>query len=446
MCQLTDTRERRRIIGDFVISPLDIFNSRTYPDSVVITYAAFDSHGYTTHPLCLFKKRQSLTSISAHNPSYTPYRSLLPKDVEGILVTGQGISADRDAMSVLRMQPDSQNQGYAAGLAAAMAADANLSPRYIDVKTLQNKLVQKDCLPSTVLTDVDSFPLSQQRIAQAVNDVINDFNGIEAILAQPEDALPLLRNAYENAAPENKLTYAEILGVMGDATGSSTLIDAVQSQWWDTGWNFQLTGGSIDNSLSPVDVLIVALGKTKDPQGLEPILDKLEHLSSSSYFSHHRAVAIALEELGDRAAAEPLAELLQKPGMSGHAYTDINSPPPYDPGSGYEGRGFTLRELILARALYLCGDYNGLGESILMQYDKDFHSHYARHSNALLRSTYPDLNYDCIIDFGDLNPMADEWLMDSNEITTDLDKNGRVDFNDFAIIAHRWLTPGDFLN
>lgn len=441
MGQLTDRRERRRIIGDFVISPLDIYNFRTYPDSVVVTYCSFDSHGFTIHPLCMFKRRGELFAAAA----YTPYRSLLPKGIEGILVTGLGISADRDAMPVLRMQPDLQNQGYAAGLAAAMAADANISPRYIDVKVLQNKLVQKGYVPSNVLTDVDSFPLSQQRIAQAVNDVVNDFNGIEAILAQPEDALPLLRNAYENAEPEDKLTYAEILGVMGDATGSSTLITALQSQWWDTGWDYQLTGGSIDNSFSPVDVLIVALGRTRDTQGLEPILEKVEHLDSSSYFSHHRAVAMALEELGDRAAAEPLAELLQKPGMSGYAYTDINSPP-YDPGSTYEERGLTLRELILARALYLCGDYNGLGENILMQYDKDFHSHYSRHANELLRSSYPDLNSDCIIDYGDLNPMADEWLMDSNDITTDLDKNGRIDFNDFAIIAHRWLTPGDFLN
>jgi hypothetical protein len=356
------------------------------------------------------------------------------------------MSADRDVMSLLRMQPDLQNQGYAAGLAAAMAADANISPRYIDIKVLQNKLVQKNCVPASVLTDVDSFPLSQQMISRAVNGVVNDFNGIEVILTQPEDALPLLRNAYENAAPENKLTYAEILGVKGDATGSPTLITALQSQGWDTGWNYQPgTVEPIDNSYSPVDVLIVALGGTRDPQGLEPILEKLGQLSSSSYFSHHRAAAMALEEIGDHSAAEPLAILLQKPGMSGYAYTDINSPPPYDPGSSYEERGLTLRELILARALYACGDYNGLADRILMQYDKDFHSHYARHAHESLRETaYPDFNYDCIIDFADLEPMTYEWLQSGNEITTDLDKNGRLDFNDFAIFAQRWLQPGDF--
>ena len=37
-------------------------------------------------------------------------------------MTGIGLSAHRDAQPVVRMQPDIQNQGYAAGVAAAMAA------------------------------------------------------------------------------------------------------------------------------------------------------------------------------------------------------------------------------------------------------------------------------------------------------------------------------------
>ena len=34
-----------------------------------------------------------------------------------------------------------------------------------------------------------------------------------------------------------------------------------------------------------------------------------------------------------------------------------------------------LREIVLARALYRCGDYNGLGESILENYQKDMHTY-----------------------------------------------------------------------
>ena len=47
------------------------------------------------------------------NDVSVPYRALLPAGLDGILVTGLGASAHRDAMPVIRMQPDIQNGGYA---------------------------------------------------------------------------------------------------------------------------------------------------------------------------------------------------------------------------------------------------------------------------------------------------------------------------------------------
>jgi len=105
--QLIDTRERRRIVGDFIMSPLDILNDRTYPDTVVISKSDFDSHGYTVHPAFLLKppgRKDIFVNV--------PYRCLLPAGLDGILVTGLGVSAHRDAMPVIRMQADIQNQGY----------------------------------------------------------------------------------------------------------------------------------------------------------------------------------------------------------------------------------------------------------------------------------------------------------------------------------------------
>ena len=44
----------------------------------------------------------------------------------------------------------------------------------------------------------------------------------------------------------------------------------------------------------------------------------------------------------------------------------------------------SLRELMLARALYRCGDYNGLGRKILETYTHDLRGHLARHAQAVL--------------------------------------------------------------
>jgi hypothetical protein len=364
------------------MSPLDISNNRTYPDTIVIARSNFDSHGFTIHPVFMLKppdRNEMFVNV--------PYRCLLPKGLDGIMVTGLGASAHRDAMPVIRMQADIQNQGYAAGVAAAMAAKSDKSIRQIDIKALQKHLVEKGNLPERVLTDKDSFPLPKEKIAQAVKSVVNEFEGLEVVLAQLQDALPLLRKAYEVADSEKaKLTYAHILGMLGEPAGANTLAEAVKSRAWDKGWNY--TGmGQYGASISPLDSLIIALGRTRDKGGLKPILEKVEQLDANSEFSHYRAVSIAVETLGHPNAAEPLARLLKKPGITGHAFTDIDAArrrtPPGSEDTSTRNR--SLRELVLARALYRCGDYKDIGKKILKEYANDLRGHYARHARTVLK-------------------------------------------------------------
>ena len=372
--QLIDTRERRRIVGDYVMSPLDIINRRTYGDTVVLSKSDFDSHGFTVHPLFLLAD----PGRAGMSP-YTPYRCLLPRGLDGIIVTGLGISAHRDAMPVLRMQPCVQNQGYAAGVAAAMAAKAGKGTRGIDVKALQKHLVEKGNLPKSVLTDKDSYPMSTAKIADAVESLVKGDKGLPVVLAQPKDAMPLLREAHESAKTEkDKLAYARVLGMLGDATGAGTLTAAIRAQAWDKGWNFRGMG-QYGRSLSLLDSLIIALGRTRDKRAVEPILEKLGGLDAKKAFSHHRAVAMALEALADPAAAKPLAELLRKAQMTGHARATVQSAIETP-----RARNSSLRELVVARALYRCGDHEGLGEKILRAYARDIRGHFSRHARAVL--------------------------------------------------------------
>jgi hypothetical protein len=381
---LIDTRERRRVVGDFVMSPLDILNHRTYPDTIAIARSNFDSHGFTIHPLFLLRppdRKEVLVSV--------PYRCLLPKGLDGILVTGLGASAHRDAMPVIRMQADIQNQGYAAGMAAAMAAKAGKSVRDIDIRALQKHLVEKGNLPRNVLMDKDSFPLSKEKVKEAMERVANEYDGLEVVLAHLEDAMPLLREAYKAATDEKqKLAYAHILGMLGDATGVNTLLEAVRSSEWDKGWNF--TGmGQYGASVSPLDSIIIALGRTGDKRAVKIIIERVEQLDPNSEFSHCRAVAMALEKIGDAAAARSVATLLKKPGMMGHSFTDIEQARRRTPASDSDTmeRNCSLRELVLAAALYRCGDYEGLGGKILKEYSRDLRAHYARHAAAVLKET-----------------------------------------------------------
>jgi len=380
--QLVDTRERRRIVGDFTVSPMDISLGRTYPDTIVISRSNFDSHGFTVHPLFMLRppdRKGMLVNV--------PYRALLPRGLDGILVTGLGVSAHRDAMPVIRMQADIQNQGYAAGIIAADTAGTGKPLRDVDIKKIQKQLVEKGNLPESVLTENDSFPLSLEKVIDAVDKVPTNYQGLEVILAQPADALPRVQRALkETADPNAKLVYAHILGMLGNPAGVETLIEAVGRAEWDKGWNY--TGmGQFGRSQSPLDSLIVALGRTRDTRALKPIIQKTRQITVESEMSHCRAVALAFEAIGDARAARPLAELLQKPGIMGHAFPDIAKARDDTPANATDTstRNNSLREIFLARALYRCGDYKGLGENILKQYARDLRGHYARHAAAVLK-------------------------------------------------------------
>jgi len=383
--KIPQTRERRRMIGDFTVGVLDVYNSRKYPDTISAHFSSFDTHGFTEDPFFSLKPpAHSGVDVLA----FMPFRALLPKGLEGIAVTGLGASAHRDAMPVLRMQPCLQNQGYAVGIAAAWASSNNIKIRYTDIRKLQKELVKIESLPGHVLTDVDNYPPAYAEIQLAAQSVIKDLEGLEIILWDKDRGITALEDQFHiTREGQHKLVYARILGMLGEPTGWKELIAAIDTyEDWDEGWNF--TGmGQFGRSISYLDSLIIAAGRTKKAEALPTIIRLAEKLTPKSHFSHFRAVAIALETIGDTKGAEPLFKILQMPGVRGHVMPDIKTARSLTPAdkNDVSTRNNSLRELILGRALYKCGDFNGTGNQILNEYSKDLRGHYYRHASGVLK-------------------------------------------------------------
>jgi hypothetical protein len=139
-------------------------------------------------------------------------------------------------------------------------------------------------------------------------------------------------------------------------------------------------------SMSRMDSLTIALARTQAPAAVDAIEEKIRALPDNPAFSHCRAVAVAAAVLRDTRLGRALADLLRRPGLSGHAQCDLASMLARVNADGIEtqARNDSLRELYLARGLFLAGDVAGLGRRILEEYALDLRGPFARHARAVL--------------------------------------------------------------
>ena len=183
-------------MGVVTVSPLDVVNGRTFPDTIVQGCSDFDSHGPSVDDICYVSEANGQKIYGVN----VPYRAILPEKMDGLAVVGLGISAHRDALPLMRMQPDVQNVGYAAGVAAAMAAAKGTELRAIDVKALQRHLVEKGVIPEEVLSWKDNAGVDTERWLTAVRDMGDGYKGVSVVLSDPARAIPALRDEIGRAS------------------------------------------------------------------------------------------------------------------------------------------------------------------------------------------------------------------------------------------------------
>jgi hypothetical protein len=69
-----------------------------------------------------------------------PHRSLIPKGIDNLLVSGRAISATRDAFASVRVMGTSLGIGEACGTAAAMSAERNAAVSEFDGREVHGRM------------------------------------------------------------------------------------------------------------------------------------------------------------------------------------------------------------------------------------------------------------------------------------------------------------------
>ncbi|MCL5025116.1 MAG: FAD-dependent oxidoreductase [Chloroflexi bacterium] len=137
-------RETRRIVGDYVMKADDILNAVKFSDRIARGGRALNVHSEVGGAIGEGYGGQHWFEIKDAQAYDVPYRVLLPKNVEGLLVAGRCVSVDHMALGSLRGEPLCMATGQAAGVAAALASKLKVAPRHLDVSLIQGVLVAQD--------------------------------------------------------------------------------------------------------------------------------------------------------------------------------------------------------------------------------------------------------------------------------------------------------------
>ncbi|MFA6890696.1 MAG: FAD-dependent oxidoreductase [Sphaerochaetaceae bacterium] len=86
----------------------------------------------------------TICQINDCGPVEIPYRAILPRRIDNLLAPGRHLSADNVAIDWLNLIPQCVGTGQAAGVAAAVAAAEGVSVRAVDIKKVQDILVDQD--------------------------------------------------------------------------------------------------------------------------------------------------------------------------------------------------------------------------------------------------------------------------------------------------------------
>ncbi len=95
-------------------------------------------------------RRHFADSVCRGRDYYTPYRALLPKGLDNLIVAGRHYSVDSDAQKSSREIPPCMVQGEAAGVAVSLALNSNSALRDVDATLIQKQMRAQGADPGDI--------------------------------------------------------------------------------------------------------------------------------------------------------------------------------------------------------------------------------------------------------------------------------------------------------
>ena len=131
-------RETRKIIGEYTLTEEDCIKGRSFHDTIALSGYGWDL------PDPLRPSFQPFSNISLDKPFVEiPYRCLIPRSSENLIVAGRCISAEEQALGPVRVMPACFAMGQAAGTAAAICIEDSCIPLNVQTEKLRKRLSEQ---------------------------------------------------------------------------------------------------------------------------------------------------------------------------------------------------------------------------------------------------------------------------------------------------------------
>ncbi len=409
-------RESRHIQGDITLTLSDQLVKRAFPDVVMRAFSNNDIKGQSTSDWILMGLQ------SPHLDIEIPWSALIPRNVENVIISGKAFSATHDALAASRMQPDMENLGGVAAVAAAMAVEGNLKPRDLPVRDLQERLVEADVLPRRIL-ERQLIPLrfSREELDQMLDKIDPDIplhkysfmqNNIRYegrveladMMCSGPEIIPYLEDRFDGAPDNLRLLLAQILAVLGSNKGVERLVEACLAELQGERLPVQdetimYSGIPPDQNAAPdVAFMIYSLGLTRDRRAI-PVWQRVIGLlayetpadvmdKDRSMYYYVPAVCFGIERLGDPDCIAMLEQLRSYEPFYRKNTSDVTVL-----ATDYVAERLAYLELVIGRCLARCGSPSGY--VLLIDYLADVRAIHAEHAHTeLIHITGEDFGKD----------------------------------------------------
>lgn len=403
-------RESRRIVGHYTLNLFDAIEGTTHPDTISRSSSDYDPHyiGVSEYSRCGFLLPHSNTLVMN-----IPYRSIVPKDLDGLLISGRGISQTHNALQFTRMSADLLVLGYMTGQIAADIAWNNGNTKDYDVSELQKEWTGLGYIPK-----IESDPLvddSQFRNNEIKRRVKELATGKEEYLFKvirfpKKEVLTTLLDHWEK---NNHLLLAKALSWYGMHMGNTLVLNELQllfSKEQEAGYpdgyveHYDHIRGREKNVLEglfwKINQNIAILGMAQNKNNTSLIKHILEHTSSggdpvnreSVYYqgrldlrlipNYNRIFNLCFyaERNPDASLISGFETLLSDANIGGFLSKEYRV-------SGQNVYGANL-EIHIAVAMARCGSKSGY--FMLIDYMSDIHHDFRRFASSELKSLLGD--------------------------------------------------------